>query len=559
MKNLERELAQNAAMRQELTRISQQAASAAKETLADAVASEQKLARDIGEAKKGANAPPAHEQTRALAAQARRLATNDIPQAARELFLAKVNGAAEAERARQAMTAGADRIPTEANRAPQTLARPLQEAAMAMQKTAEELKTAADRAAFAARMAKQPDDQKSAQSAHAKAMQASDAATQLAQQARSLAGEMAAGNQSPSARTLAQAGREQERVTDAVAEAGADLQRAGRHESRLGTPRGEALQQMGKQTEALAERTLGAAEKSMAAAAKNPAGAEAAAESARAELERQRNALDAAMRPAASGPPSGPAAPAGQPSPAGQAPGQPSGQAGKQAGSASSPAAASAMPATQPGASQPAAAQPASAGNEPPSPHGPEGQMPADQGRWLARMLDRMDAAMNPSRSRSGQPQPGDSPGGQPGQPGKSTQPGAKGQGSDSANGKPQPDSGASQAGKAAAKAGEAAMQSQLSSMMASRSEGKVPGEASGSEASGESNLTGGGGKGTSGKPGSGLLPMLGAFKDGDWGRLPPKVAQGLAEGQREGTAGEFRQQVETYFRVVAERAKERK
>ena len=45
----------------------------------------------------------------------------------------------------------------------------------------------------------------------------------------------------------------------------------------------------------------------------------------------------------------------------------------------------------------------------------------------------------------------------------------------------------------------------------------------------------------------------------GEWGKLPPKLAQGLTEGQREGMAGEYRAMVDTYFKVIAERAKDKK
>jgi hypothetical protein len=48
-------------------------------------------------------------------------------------------------------------------------------------------------------------------------------------------------------------------------------------------------------------------------------------------------------------------------------------------------------------------------------------------------------------------------------------------------------------------------------------------------------------------------------MKNVDWAKLPPKLAQGLLEAQREGTAAEYRSMVETYFRVIAEKAREKK
>jgi hypothetical protein len=40
------------------------------------------------------------------------------------------------------------------------------------------------------------------------------------------------------------------------------------------------------------------------------------------------------------------------------------------------------------------------------------------------------------------------------------------------------------------------------------------------------------------------------------WGKLPPKLARDLMEGQREKVAEEYRAMVETYFRVIAEKAR---
>jgi hypothetical protein len=45
-------------------------------------------------------------------------------------------------------------------------------------------------------------------------------------------------------------------------------------------------------------------------------------------------------------------------------------------------------------------------------------------------------------------------------------------------------------------------------------------------------------------------------LKNGEWGKLPKKVAEELSQGQRESVAGEYRSQVETYYRVIAEKAR---
>ena len=44
--------------------------------------------------------------------------------------------------------------------------------------------------------------------------------------------------------------------------------------------------------------------------------------------------------------------------------------------------------------------------------------------------------------------------------------------------------------------------------------------------------------------------------KAGEWGKLPKKVAEQLTRGQNENVAGEYRNQVETYYRVIAEKSK---
>jgi hypothetical protein len=46
------------------------------------------------------------------------------------------------------------------------------------------------------------------------------------------------------------------------------------------------------------------------------------------------------------------------------------------------------------------------------------------------------------------------------------------------------------------------------------------------------------------------------AVKNGEWGKLPKKVAAELNQGQRESVAGEYRSQVETYYRVIAEKSR---
>ena len=46
---------------------------------------------------------------------------------------------------------------------------------------------------------------------------------------------------------------------------------------------------------------------------------------------------------------------------------------------------------------------------------------------------------------------------------------------------------------------------------------------------------------------------------DLDWGKLPTQMAKDLMEGSQEDISGEYRQQVQTYFRAIAELARQNK
>jgi hypothetical protein len=54
-------------------------------------------------------------------------------------------------------------------------------------------------------------------------------------------------------------------------------------------------------------------------------------------------------------------------------------------------------------------------------------------------------------------------------------------------------------------------------------------------------------------------LPEIQDLTKRDWGKLPPKLAQDLLEGSRESVSPEYRSAIETYFRVIAQKARQRK
>lgn len=53
-----------------------------------------------------------------------------------------------------------------------------------------------------------------------------------------------------------------------------------------------------------------------------------------------------------------------------------------------------------------------------------------------------------------------------------------------------------------------------------------------------------------------GQPPPLAVMKHGDWGKLPKKLAEQLTKGQNEDLPADYREAIETYYRVIAERSK---
>ena len=51
-------------------------------------------------------------------------------------------------------------------------------------------------------------------------------------------------------------------------------------------------------------------------------------------------------------------------------------------------------------------------------------------------------------------------------------------------------------------------------------------------------------------------LPDAKAGKATEWGKLSRKVAEELNQGQHEEVSGDYRTQIETYYRVIAEKSK---
>ena len=161
---------------------------------------------------------------------------------------------------------------------------------------------------------------------------------------------------------------------------------------------------------------------------------------------------------------------------------------------------------------------------------------------WMARSLDALDAALNATASATPPAE---------GEPAGEQQPAAPAPGSASL---------AEQAAQAAAAARSqaamaAAAQAAAARMRSARAgnESEKPGDVPGSKATAKSTA---GAKIDGEHVAYGKTADAKNLKTGEWGKLPKKVAEELNQGQRENVAGEYRTQVETYYRVIAEKSK---
>ncbi len=494
---LEQELARNDVMRQELQAIARDTLAPAREALQQAAATEKKLADDLVNAgTRGAETLALAEQSRQLAEKARDMATKELPKMTATGARARAEAGAELARAQQAFKATAEKAPLELAKDPAAAAKQMADLAPALQQASRDLQTAASKSAEAIKTAVQEGEVEAGKTLQAQAEQAAQQATEMAQKAGELAKAIGALPPGTPEQAMVQAAKQQAPLATELTAAAAEMQRAARHESRLGTAQGESLQKVGEGTQAVASEQIPAAQTALANQL-DPASAKAAVQEASGALQKQMAALGAALAL--------PAAP---------------------------------KPATDPAASQPS----------------------PEQSKWMARALDKLDASMNAQGmpgAEQGTPAPADGKGtpGKPGAPagegqGKGTDPGAPpGKGGDGmAAGK--------QGGDPVGEALGAAAQEQMSAMRAARAGGQLPGE-------NNPTPTGrGDGSGTLQAEGNfdpAALPQLPGMRDVNWAKLPPKLAQGLIESRRESVAAEYRNQVDAYFRAIADRAREKK
>lgn len=382
------------------------------------------------------------------------------------------------------------------------------------------------------------------------AEQAIKTAEELNQRAEQLAAAADFGSElNPQKKQLAAAEQQQQEVTQDVANTAEDVARAARHERRLENTNAaeplqataNAIQQVAQNEATNAEQQLNSAaaeaEQGEANALANPQGnqpqpnaqtlqAQQGLETAENAIAQQADQIDAVLEPllaAAEAAANQETGQAGEP-PNGQTPsGQPAPPAGQQNGEPTQTPPANGEPASgQPANGEPANGEPASgqlASGQPSPPSFTPEQMA--RGQQLARTLDELDRQAAEAAANAAQP-------GQPVPPAP-----------------PSPSRLDSLA---------QAAQAQQSAQAAARTQAQQAAAMAMSEGGQESSDS------SSNPPGVAEFGVLAVNRDeaAAWGKLRNKSAEDLTKGRSESVSEEYRKSVETYFRVLAERAKKK-
>ncbi|MDB5694433.1 MAG: hypothetical protein JWO81_3496 [Alphaproteobacteria bacterium] len=165
----------------------------------------------------------------------------------------------------------------------------------------------------------------------------------------------------------------------------------------------------------------------------------------------------------------------------------------------------------------------------------------------MARTLDALDAALhsdpNAPDAQANQPGQGKAKGDGKGKPGDSAAQQAKAQAMEQAQ----------HALAAAAQAAAQAMRAERSANPTSTTPTEEPTDGD-YQAKSKAGV-----KGEGAAKAYGALPAdaaAAASKISAWGKLPKKLAEELSSGKGENVAGEYRNQIETYYKVIAEKSK---
>ena len=258
---LEKALPESKPMQHELSDIAKDALGNAAGQLQKNATQEQQLANNLGS--------PA-EQARQIATAAKQLAQQDVPAIAQQAGPPGEASKPDLNNAGTKLNAVAQQLPTDFAKPPEQLAQAVADQVAPLQQAAKALQDASGKMGL--KQNGQPGDPQAAQR---HAQQAGQQAQQLAQQAGNLA------QQLMHARAQAQAAAAQQpAVQQAVQQAGSELERAGRHEQRLGqNDAGQQMQQLGQQIEHQTAAQIAQAQQALAQAAA-PAQAQPAAQGA---------------------------------------------------------------------------------------------------------------------------------------------------------------------------------------------------------------------------------------------------------------------------------------
>jgi len=174
----------------------------------------------------------------------------------------------------------------------------------------------------------------------------------------------------------------------------------------------------------------------------------------------------------------------------------------------------------------------------------PTSFMDAAKGAMLAQALDQLDQAVNPLQSAAGEGQ-------------QQQQQAQNGQ----QQGQPQQPPNAQQSAQQSL---AQANQAQAKKMAQARAEGMVPGQQA---KSGQGPSKQGKGETQQSSPqetgnltqgaANVIVPVLSVKEGGDWGHLPSRMAKDLTEASRQEPSPEYREAIESYYKAIAERAKD--
>jgi hypothetical protein len=553
---LENQLKESEAMQRELNRLTQNALDRAEQALNQASQQEQTAAQQQ-QAKTDQDKGLA-DQAKKIAEEARKMAREDVPKSQQESQKANAPSAQQPlEQAKQDLEKGASDVPQNFDNAADA-AKGLENAAQDLNKAAQDLRNAQAQDQKAAQQAQQQaaqakqnaaKEQRDAQTAQQQANQATQAAQQQQQQAaeadrmaKQAPQDAAAQQKAQAAQQAAQQAQQKAQQAQQAAQKEAAQAQAAQQQAEQAQGQQQAAQeaaahagQEAQHAAELAQQARALAQQFQQAAQANAQQAEAQQAQVAQQLQNAQADIQQAARNEQSQGEAMQAQALGQVAQGVQEANQNQvAQAAKAAQQANAQQAAKADQAAQAAIDAQAKALADARGQQPqPSENpaqGAEGSPLADAAaEFLAQALNALNGQGQPEKGQGqGQPHP----------PGQGPPEQGQGQGD-------------------AAQAMAAAAQAQAASMR----QGRTPGQGQQPGQNPMSNMPGQG-KGASVQAGpmaEGNLPANVLLKPGDWGKLPPRLAHDLMEAQRESVGGEYRHMVETYFRVIAEKAREKK